>query len=136
MKKREFRQVSGASIYRAWKHWEEGDVFVGKFVRETTDQFKNPSWVFKIEEVEFNDPAAEKIFQPGKLASLNSTGMLNKTMEEQVVPGNIVKIVYRGMDTISKGPFAGKEAHVLEISVAEDEEFSGEEEENSDNIEL
>ena len=128
MKKRTFTKRNGTSTYRAWKEWSEGDEFIGKFIRDGKDQFGNPCWVFECMETNF-----ESGFKVGRNATLNSAGGLNKVMEE-IDPGTIVQVVYNGVNEMTKGPFAGKMAHSVEVGTLD--ESLMEEEETQEDFEL
>lgn len=104
----------GQSSYRAWKNWDIGDYLVGKFVSQGEDNFGNPSYKVEVIEAGFENadvPATGSIF------SFNSSGALNKAMEEITV-GDVIKVIYKGEDTVTKGKFKGKKFHSMEVLVA------------------
>lgn len=108
-----FKQVLGSSSYKPWKEWETGEYLVGKFLSENEDKFGNPN--YKVEVIESN-------FEEGKPAvgasfTFNSSGSLKKAFEDIKV-GQVVKVIYKGEDTINKGKFAGKKFHNMEVLVA------------------
>ena len=117
-RKRKFRALTGAKTFRKWAKWAIEDTLVAEYVRQDTDQYKKPSWVMKVISVSFEDAEAEEKFAPGKQIGLNSNGMLDKVMEEMDL-GEVVQIVYKGMDPMGKGPNEGDLAHCVEVSVAE-----------------
>lgn len=109
-----FRTVMGQSSYRAWKNWDVGDYLVGKFISQGEDNFGNPSYKVEVIEAGFENadvPATGSIF------SFNSSGALNKAMEEITV-GDVLKVIYKGEDTVTKGKFKGKKFHSMEVLVA------------------
>lgn len=112
---RNFRQVGGQFKYRKWGLWEEGDMLVGKFVQETMDNYKKPSYHIEVEEVQFEDMTDAP--KQGEIFALNSAGQLDKAMA-QVEKGDFVKVIYKGIQTIEKGPYAGKEAHSMAIFIS------------------
>jgi len=127
--KRTFRKLTGKKTYRKWAQWELDDSIVCKFLREESDQYKKPAWIVEIIEVDFNDVDAQEKFKPGTVVSLNSMGMLDGAMEE-LETGDVVQVLYTGMEEMGKGPHEGEAAHTVEVSVAEgDEEPQGEDEE-------
>lgn len=116
--KRNFRKLNGGCIYRPWKNWAEGDVVVGKFIRQDEDMYHKPNWIIEIEETEFTNE--EDNLEVGKHLGLNSCGSLDKAMEKnEVMEGTIIQIEYTGKIMLEKGPFAGKEAHTVILSVAD-----------------
>ena len=125
MAKRTFktsRKLTGAKVFRKWDDWKVGDLFIGKFADQYTDEKYNKEvYVFDVEECTFNADLA------GKQLALNEMGMFSKAMEK-VSKGEFIQFTYNGKDQIEKGKFAGKEAHTCEVLVLEegDEDDSGE----------
>ena len=109
----DFKQVMGASSYKAWKEWEIGDYVVGKYSKEGEDKFGNPTYQLEVIEAGFE----EKAPAVGAYFTLNSSGSLNKAFEDIEI-GQVVKVIYKGEDTINKGKFAGKKYHSMEVLVA------------------
>lgn len=109
-----FRTVMGQSSYKAWKQWSAGDYLVGKYLSQGEDQFGNPN--YKVETIESEFENGDDIIK-GAVFSFNSSGALNKAMEEVEV-GDVIKVIYKGEDTISKGKFKGKAFHSMEVLVA------------------
>ena len=54
----------------------------------------------------------------GEIVIVNGFGMLNSKMQK-VDPGSFVKLDYQGKKKIVKGPLKGKEAHTVEVLIAE-----------------
>ena len=109
-----FRTVMGQSSYRAWKNWDIGDYLVGKFVSQGEDNFGNPSYKVEVIEAGFENADAPAT---GSIFSFNSSGALNKAMEEISV-GDVLKVIYKGEDTVTKGKFKGKKFRSMEVLVA------------------
>lgn len=109
-----FKTVMGQSAYRAWKNWSEGDYLVGKYVSESEDQFGNPNYKVEVIEAQFDDGNTPKA---GTNFTFNSSGTLKKAMEE-IVAGDIIKVIYKGEDVVAKGKFKGKKYHSMEVLVA------------------
>ena len=109
-----FKTVMGQSAYRAWKNWSEGDYLVGKYVSESEDQFGNPNYKVEVIEAQFDDGNTPKA---GTNFTFNSSGTLKKAMEE-IVAGDIIKVIYKGEDVVAKGKFKGKTYHSMEVLVA------------------
>lgn len=109
-----FRTVMGQSSYRAWKNWAAGDYLVGKYVSESVDSFGNPNYKVEVIEAKFEDDKQPKA---GASFSFNSSGTLKKAMEEVSV-GDVIKVIYKGEDVVSKGKFKGKKFHSMEVLVA------------------
>jgi hypothetical protein len=109
-----FKSVMGQSSYKAWKNWDVGDYLIGKYLSQVEDNFGNPNYKVEVIEAQFEDgqtPKAASIF------TFNSSGALKKAMAEINV-GDIVKVIYKGEDTITKGKFKGKKFHKMEVLVA------------------
>lgn len=109
-----FKTVMGQSSYRAWKNWSEGDFLVGKYVSESEDSFGNPNYKVEVIEAQFDDGNVPKV---GTNFTFNSSGTLKKAMEE-IVAGDIIKVIYKGEDVVAKGKFKGKKYHSMEVLVA------------------
>lgn len=109
-----FRTVMGQSSYKAWKNWSEGDYLVGKYISQSEDQFGNPNYKVEVIEAQFDDGTTPK---PASVFTFNSSGTLKKAMDEVSV-GDIVKVIYKGEDVVSKGKFKGKKFHSMEVLVA------------------
>lgn len=109
-----FRTVMGQSSYKAWKNWSEGDFLVGKYISESEDNFGNPNYKVEVLEANFEDGTTPK---PASVFTFNSSGTLKKAMEEINV-GDIIKVIYKGEDVVTKGKFKGKKFHSMEVLVA------------------
>jgi hypothetical protein len=109
-----FKTVMGSTSYRPWKNWEESDYLVGKYVSQTEDNYGKPNYKVEVIEAGFSTGEAPKA---GTMFTFNSSGSLNKAMDE-VQEGDIIKVIYKGEDTISKGKYKGKAFHSMEVLVA------------------
>ena len=109
-----FKTVMGQSSYRAWKKWEPMDFLVGKFLSQHEDQFGKPNYKVEVIESEFQDGTAPKV---GSTFTFNSSGALNKAMEE-IKEGDVLKVIYKGEEVVSKGKYKGKSFHSMEVLVA------------------
>lgn len=110
-----FTQVLGKSLYKPWKQWEAGEYLVGKFVSESTDKFGNPNYKVEVIETNFEENAPKA----GEYLTLNSSGSLKKAFQD-IEEGQVIKVIYKGEDTVKKGKFAGKVYHAMEVLVAGD----------------
>lgn len=115
------RTLTGANVYRSWKDYTEGDVVVGHFEGIHVDNFKKNNAKVKVVYAEFADGTGDSFV--GKTLVINSCGSLEKAMET-MTEGAGYQFVYGGKVTLQKGPYAGKEAHSLEITEVEIEEES------------
>lgn len=142
MAKRTFkskRKLSGGRCtYRAWKEWEVGDLIIGKFKGQKEDNYGNPNWLIEVEDAQFSDgKAAKKLV--GQTIGLNSAGQLNKAMEK-VEEGDMIQVVYNGTSEIEKGKYKGKDSHLMDVDLVEEEgaeeeeETEEEEEEEEDDL--
>lgn len=137
MAKRKFRtkrKVSGGQkIYKPWKEFVEGDWIVGEYVGTHKDQYNKICRIIKVEDAQFSDGFEEKCI--GKNLVLNSNGMLDKAFEENAEDldtGAIIQVTYNGTSTIEKGKYAGKEAHLVEIDIVEEDVDEYEDEETTE----
>jgi hypothetical protein len=136
------RVLSGMQkVFRKWGDWEVDDFVVGKFIATHEDNYDKTNYVIEVIAAEFQDGSGEEFL--GKNLVLNSSGTLNKAFEE-IQTGEFVQVTYLGKSEITKGKYAGKEAHNMEIIVVEDpdaleeteeeEEEYDEEDEDSDDL--
>lgn len=105
----------GKSAYRTWKNWESGDFLVGKYVSTSEDNYGKPNYKVEVIEASFSDgsePKASEVF------TFNSSGALIKAMEEVQV-GDIIKVIYKGEEVMTKGKYKGKAFHSMEVLVAD-----------------
>ena len=109
-----FRTVMGQSSYKSWKNWEEGDYLVGKYVSQHEDNYGKPNYKVEVIEAGFSSGDAPKA---GAMFTFNSSGALNKAMDE-VKEGDVIKVIYKGEETINKGKYKGKAFHSMEVLVA------------------
>ncbi len=126
------------SEYRKWNEWKDGDVVVGKFVAEREDKYKKPSWIIEVIEAHFQGKPKLSAKLKGQNLGLNSTGTLDKAME-QVVVGDTIQVTYCGMEEMTGGPYKGKERHVVEVDIVEEDDGSeteevDEEDDDSDDL--
>lgn len=131
MAKRVFKskkKLGGRSLYRKWGDWEEGDLIIGKFVGTKLDQYKKDNFMFEVYDAQFAD---KKFAKPliDKVLSLNTCGSLANQMEN-VEEGEVLQVVYMGTSEIKKGTHKGKDAHVVECTIMEEED--GEDDDDSD----
>lgn len=110
-----FRTVMGQSSYKAWSKWSAGDFLVGKFQSTGEDNFGKPNYKVEVIEASFDDGEEP---QAGSIFSFNSSGALTKAMEE-VNPGDVIKVIYKGEETLTKGKYKGKKYHSMEVLVAD-----------------
>lgn len=143
-----FRNIGGKKIFRNWNLFLEDEYIIGKFTGSSTDNFGKQN--YHIEIIETNqdyDPEhhyiptrgknkGKKVFDTelpvGETIALNGNGSLDYKMES-VNEGEIVKITYKGTDTLPEDhQYAGSDYHVVEVEVAIDE--SGESASEGDNL--
>lgn len=111
------KSLGGAQSYRKWDDYEIGDVVVGTFIGTHVDQFKKTNYKIKVADAQFVDhELADTLI--GKVLVLNSAGSLDKQMEE-VQEGEAIHMEYTGKSLLTKGPFAGKEAHGMIVQIVE-----------------
>jgi len=105
--------IGGSSKYRPWKEWKEGEYVVGVFQGTNKDNFGNTNCIIKVVEADFMNKD-EALALEGQTLTLNSCGSLNHVIEEMEV-GAAYSFNYQGKTTLSKGKFAGKESHSVQI---------------------
>lgn len=106
------KQLTVSKTYRAWEEYSEGDVVVGKIIGTHTDKYGKVCRIINVEEASFKKVDGAT-FQ-GKNLVLNSGGMLDKALDG-IKEGEFIQIEYKGQSVISKGPFSGKKAHVVDV---------------------
>jgi hypothetical protein len=114
------KMTLGQRTFRKWEDWEVGDILIGKYVSQGTDQYDKPSYVIEVYEAQFKDKKAAKVASDGINLCLNSCGMLDKAMEG-VEFGEVIQVEYTGTATIEKGKYKGKESHMMDVMVVEEE---------------
>jgi hypothetical protein len=105
----------GQSFYKSWSKWSPGDFLVGKFQSSGEDNFGKTNYKVEVIEADFEDgetPAA------GSMFTFNSSGALDRAMEE-VTAGDIIKVIYKGEEVLTKGKYKGKKFHAMEVLVAD-----------------
>lgn len=125
--------------YRAWKDWDVGDVLIGKYVGEQTDQYNKSNWLIEVEDAQFvNKPKlAKKLI--GKVIGLNSCGKVDNAMEKAELD-NLYQFIYNGTVPLPEGhkynKKGNKEAHDVDVTEVEyedeDEELEDEEDIDED----
>ena len=128
----------GQTTFRKWSEWDEGDVLVGKLVSIGEDSYQNPSFTLEVLECTFLSKPKMAAALVGKNITLNSAGQLNKALidkngEPKIEMGEIIQVEYKGTSVIPKGKFKGKDAHLIDVNVVEEE---GEESEETEEEEV
>lgn len=131
MAKRVFKSKKKLSsvraVYRKWSEWETGDIIVGKYKGSQIDNYDKPNWLIEVEEAFFGDKKEQKKVI-GQVMGLNSSGKLDAAMKKVEI-GEMVQIEYKGMSTIEKGKFKGKDAHDIDVDLVEEDGGDDDEEE-------
>lgn len=112
----------GNYTFRLWKEYAEGDALVGKFVGVHKCQYKKNNPIIEIKEAGFADGSGSSLV--GKTLVLNSCGSVDKAFSE-IPEGTLVMVEYNGTGELTKGPYAGKEAHSVSVSVVEEDFDAG-----------
>lgn len=120
----------GRCTYRAWKEWDVGDYIIGKFKGSKTDNYDKPNWLVEVVDAAFVEhKLARKLI--GQTIGLNSSGQLNKAMEK-VEEGDLIQVMYNGTSEIEKGKYAGKDAHLIEVDLVQEDVDEDDDEENEE----
>lgn len=122
--------------YRKWSEWDTGDILIGTYKGSQTDSYDKPNWLIEVEDAQFGDKKAAKKLNPNadgekNIIGLNSSGKLDAAMDKVEI-GDMVQIEYKGMSTIEKGKYKGKDAHDIEVDLVEEEGDEDEDEDETD----
>jgi hypothetical protein len=124
------RSLTLQKSYRSWDEYTVGDIVVGEIVGWHEDNYGKKGPVVKVEEAFFKDAAAAKK-ATGQNLVLNSNGMLSNALKEGgIEPGDvgaIIQVEYQGKNKLTKGPYKGKDAHVVDVAIMGEEEEVSEE---------
>lgn len=123
MAKRKFvvkKQLTIQKTYRKWEDYDNGDIVIGELVAIHKDQYGKDCPVIKVEDAFFKDKKFQKEVE-GKNLVLNANGMLSKALKD-VPMGTVIQVEYRGTATIEKGPYKGKDAHVVQVDIVEEDD--------------
>jgi hypothetical protein len=138
MAKRKFvvkRKLTVQKTYRKWEDWDIGDIVIGEYQAVHKDQYGKDCPVIRVEDAFFKDKKVQKEVI-GKNLVLNANGMLSKALEG-IDLGEIIQVEYRGKSSIEKGPYKGKEAHLVQVDlVEEDDSDLADEDEDEDEVGL
>ena len=94
----------GSRTYIKLAEQSDGDVLVeGYYVGDEEGKY-GKSYIFRQQ-------------ADDSVVGFNQTGKLTKWIEENVVTGDLVKIVYRGKQTMESGKFAGKPVHDFDFYI-------------------
>lgn len=110
-----FKTVMGSSSYKPWSKWSPGDYLIGIYQSTSEDNYGKPNYRVEVVEAKFEEGDEPKA---GSIFTFNSNGSLQKAMEE-VKENDIIKVIYLGEETLSKGRYAGKKFHSLQVLVAD-----------------
>lgn len=97
------KEVGGSTRYVKFAEQKDGDVIVDGVYAGTIPSQYEPGFQYKFKEGE-----SDVVISPA--------GQLRHRMAS-VQEGDKVEIVYRGQEKISKGKFAGKDAHQFKVFV-------------------
>lgn len=127
---------STRAAYRKWNEWDTGDVLIGTYKGSQTDNYDKPNWLIEVEDAQFTDKKAAKKLNPNEdgdknIIGLNSSGKLDAAMDKVEI-GDMIQVEYKGMSTIEKGKFKGKDAHDIEVDLVEEDDGGEEESDESD----
>jgi len=101
-----FKEVAGNKKYFKYAECTVDQILVeGKFIRDFQGRYG----------IQF-----EFEHKDGEIHVLNSAGQLNYKMEF-IKPGQMVRVTYKGMITLDKGPMKGKDSHQFTVD-RDDEE--------------
>lgn len=129
------RKITGQSlIFMKWTEWEIGNSFIGKYIGPRKDtKYKKTGRIFEIEEANFEGPNGEDL--TGKQLVCNECAGINSAFKgaNTVKPGQIVQVEYQGMAEVTGGDFAGKDMHVVEVTIDDDDTKEAGDESDWDN---
>jgi len=123
-----FTKIDGMKNYINLKEAEKDSLLVeGKYTHRTlSEKFKSWTYFFKP-------------LDGGPVTGV-SGGHLTYLMEDNVMEGQLVQVVYKGMEKITKGEWKGTDSHQFELAVADSADQLGAApvatKENSQNVNL
>lgn len=113
--KRNFKEIGGSASFRKWSEFKQGETLEGYYRgRGKEDVYGKRAFLFDITFTSFDASLV------GKKLGLNEMGNLNSKMEN-VKEGDYIMMSYEGKYKLEKGPYKGKESHVVKVLVAEEE---------------
>lgn len=132
------KMSGGPKTFRAWKEWTVGDYVIGKYVGTHEDQYQKTCRIIGVVDGEFAKKGAFKKIN-GQNLVLNAAGQLDAAFEDKngnakISEGEMVQIMYNGTSQITKGKYAGKDAHLIEVDLVEEEGDEDEEEEIDEDL--
>lgn len=114
----EFKQLTGSSKFLSYKEWKINDFVVGKVEVMKTNS-KNPKVQDLVVTVLESNIKSDKVsLASGDRFTINGTTALQKAVDEGIEVGNVVKVVYKGKETVKTGQWKGQQANALEVFVA------------------
>lgn len=122
-----FKTAKGSKTYLSWKNWEIGEYILGKFVNESTDKYKKPSYEIEIIETNLDRKAVKggtvekHEYKEGEMFALNHNGSLGWRMGDVEI-GDIIRVEYTGLEAIEKKghDYEGSDFHSVDVQIAID----------------
>jgi hypothetical protein len=117
------KSLGGSQAYRVWEDYSVGDWVLGRYVGNHVCQYKKQNPKIEVIDALFDDSdLSDSII--GKTLVLNAVGSLSAQIEK-VEEGETVRVTYNGKNLLTKGPYAGKEAHSVTVDIIEVEDNHG-----------
>ena len=117
---KKFEKITSDATYISVKNIPKDDPFQGKFLETYEGKFGlNHKFEATSDLVTTNNKDEKVAINEGDLVIINGSGMLNSKLS-RVAAGSEVLIEYLGEEAIKNGNFKGKNAHIVDISVAVD----------------
>lgn len=114
------KQLSGPKLFKKWEEYNVGDIIIGEYVGVHEDEtYGKTHRKIKVEDIYLKKGKSEDFV--GKILVLNSAGFIDAAFA-QIQEGEFVQIEYGGKAAMTKGKYAGKEAHTGIVNVIEMEE--------------
>lgn len=117
------KSLGGSQTYRVWEDYTVGDWVLGRYVGNHVCQYKKENPKIEVLDAGFDDlDFSDSII--GKTLVLNAAGSLSAQIDKVEV-GETIRVTYNGKNLLTKGPYAGKEAHSVNVEIIEVEENYG-----------
>jgi hypothetical protein len=123
-----FKSLTQFSKFRSWKDWSVGEFVIGKLVDivPNTKNPKNNDLILEVLELGFKMDGVTV----GSRFSVNGCASVQRAIDAGIEENDIVRVEYRGQETVKTGQWKGTKTHVIEVSVAKDKNVTTTEEDS------
>jgi hypothetical protein len=131
----DFKQLTVNTKYLSYKLWPVGQYVVGE-VHSFKQNAKNPKHrdvIVKVIDSNIKTPSVT--LAKGDMFTINGTTSLEKVLGA-VEENDIIKVTYKGTETVKTGQWAGAKTNVLDVQVAPNQDKAKFEQPAAENDEL